>query len=54
MSKLNLSLEKLRVESFQTAPALEETPATPVLAKMYGTSRCAFTECTCYPCVVTV
>lgn len=47
MSKLSLNTEALRVESFPTAPAIDETPDTPMLAKRYGTSRCAFTDCTC-------
>lgn len=55
MSKLSLNPEALRVESFPTA-AVEETPSTAVLAKMYGTSRCAYTDCTCgfTVCQVTV
>lgn len=49
MQKLTLNLDTLRVQSFQTAELAAEMPASPAAAALYGTSRCAFTDCTCVP-----
>jgi hypothetical protein len=55
MKKLSLNPDTLRVQSFKTAELDQEMPASPAAAALYGTSRCAFTDCTCPPyCVETV
>lgn len=47
MQKLTLNLDTLRVQSFKTSELDQEMPASPAAAALYGTSRCAITDCTC-------
>lgn len=47
MKKLSLDLDTLRVQSFKTAELDQAMPASPAAAALYGTSRCAYTDCTC-------
>ena len=48
MQKLSLKLDTLQVQSFKTTTELDQDmPASPAAAALYGTSRCAYTDCTC-------
>ncbi|MBB4638921.1 hypothetical protein [Longimicrobium terrae] len=55
MKKLSLNVDTLRVQSFKVGETALDMPASPAAAALYGTSRCAYTDCTCPPyCVETV
>jgi hypothetical protein len=47
MNKLNLSLDTLRVQSFPTEAPVMAMRGTAAIAAEAGTSRCAYTDCTC-------